>query len=113
NVPKIKISEEKITYPGIKQVYRIFDKDGLFKEDLLALKDEPEPMDSEDLLKQIMKNGELIRSLPHIEKIQGFYIENMKKLPNIYKSLEQIQTSRIKISEELDNLTNALKKKYQ
>ncbi len=41
-VPKIKISEnhEKITNPGIKKVYRIYNKDGLAIADLIAGKDE-------------------------------------------------------------------------
>jgi len=113
NVPKIKISEGKLTYPGIKQVWRIFDKDGMFKEDLLSLIEEPALANSEDLLKQFMKNGELIRTLPSIDDIQGYYFENMKKLPNLYKKLGEIQTSSMRISEKLDNLTNSLKIKYQ
>jgi len=113
NVPKIKISEEKLTYPGIKQVWRIFDKGGMFKEDLLSLIEEPALANSEDLLKQFMKNGELIRTLPSIDDIQGYYFENMKKLPNLYKKLGEIQASNMRISEKLDNLTNSLKIKYQ
>ncbi|MHA1986588.1 MAG: nicotinate phosphoribosyltransferase [Promethearchaeota archaeon] len=113
NVPKIKISEEKLTYPGIKQVWRIFDEDGMFKEDLLSLIEEPALANSEDLLKEFMKNGELIRTLPSIDEIQRFYIENMKRLPNLYKKLEEIQTSNMRISEKLENLTNSLKIKYK
>jgi len=33
--PKIKISEGKITYPGKKQVYRIYNNKGKFKKDIL------------------------------------------------------------------------------
>lgn len=41
-VPKIKISEtvEKITNPGLKEVYRIYDENGLAVADLLTCKDE-------------------------------------------------------------------------
>lgn len=38
--PVIKLSSAKVTYPGIKQVYRLTDDLGYYKEDLLALKDE-------------------------------------------------------------------------
>ena len=85
----------------------------MFKEDLLSLIEEPALANSEDLLKQFMKNGELIRTLPSIDDIQGYYFENMKKLPNLYKKLGEIQTSNMRISEKLDNLTNSLKIKYQ
>lgn len=42
-IPKIKISEnvEKITNPGLKKVYRIFDEKGYAISDLLTLADEP------------------------------------------------------------------------
>jgi nicotinate phosphoribosyltransferase len=110
-IPKIKISEKKITYPGIKQVYRIFDINGMFKEDILSLDDELPPSNSEPLLTPIMKDGELITSLPNIDDIQAFYLKNIKKLPGDYKKLEEIYINNLKISEKLQNLTNSLKEK--
>ncbi|MBA7703863.1 Nicotinate phosphoribosyltransferase pncB2 [subsurface metagenome] len=112
NIPKIKVSEEKIAYPGKKQVYRIYDKDGMFKEDILSLENEPSPPDSEALLIPIMKNGELIIELPEINEIQEFYLDNIKKLPNSYKKLEKINIAELKISEKLQNLTDSLKSQY-
>ncbi len=40
--PKIKLSEnsEKITNPGNKTIYRIYDNEGMIKADLIALTDE-------------------------------------------------------------------------
>ena len=54
-VPRIKISEEKVTYPGKKQIYRIYDDKGIFKEDVLMLDDEPAPSNSEAILIPIME----------------------------------------------------------
>lgn len=113
NTPKIKISEEKITYPGIKQVYRVYDKNGKFKEDILALDEESTPSDSTPLLQPIMKNGELIRKLPKIDDIQTFYRDNIKKLPELYKDLEEVQTFELKLSKNLDKLTRSLKEKFR
>ncbi|MBY8989773.1 MAG: nicotinate phosphoribosyltransferase [Candidatus Lokiarchaeota archaeon] len=112
-IPKIKNSEEKITYPGIKQVYRLYDEDGLFKHDLLTLDNEPAPADSKSLLKPILKRGELITKLPELDKIQLFYTENIRKLPGTYKNLEKIQIVSLKLSEKLSLLTNSLKEKYR
>ncbi len=109
--PKIKISEEKITYPGKKQIYRFFDKDGIFKEDILSLENEPSPSNSEALLIPIMKNGKLITELPKIDDIQKFYTGNIKRLPKEYMKLEEIDIFKLKISEELQNLTDSLKQK--
>ena len=110
--PKIKISEEKMTYPGIKQTFRIYDENRVFKEDLLALADEAPPSNSEPLLVPIMKNGKLIYKLPKIDDIQDYYLKNIKKLPNNYKQLEQINISSLKISKKLKDLTDSLKKKF-
>ncbi len=110
--PRIKISEDKITYPGIKQIFRIYDKNGMFKDDILTLDDESAPPNSESLLNQIMKNGELISDLPNIDEIQRYYLENIKKLPEEYKTLIETRVFKIKISDKLTNLTDSLKEKY-
>ncbi|MFX1504071.1 MAG: nicotinate phosphoribosyltransferase, partial [Promethearchaeota archaeon] len=112
NIPKIKISEEKITYPGKKQVYRIYDTKGLFKEDILSLENEPIPSNAEPLLIPVIKNGKLLSKMPNINEIQKFYLDNIKKLPDFYKKLEKIEVPKVKISKKLQLLTNTLKMKY-
>jgi inorganic pyrophosphatase len=79
---------------------------------LLALDDEPTPPNSEELLIQVMKNGKLIGDLTNINEIQQYYLENIKKLPDIYKSLEEKQIFKLKLSDKLTDLTNSLKEKY-
>ena len=110
--PRIKISEEKITYPGIKQVFRIYDKNGIFKEDILALNEEAPPSNSEALLIPVMKNGKLVDELPKLDEIQQYYLDNIKKLPENYKKLKEVQLFKLIISKRLNDLTNSLKKKY-
>jgi len=112
NVPKIKISEEKTTYPGKKQVYRIYEDNGMFKEDVLALEEDQGPSNSENLLIPIMKNGNLIEKLPKIDEIRAFYLKNIKKLPDKYKKLEEIRTFNLKISDKFEELRDLLKQKY-
>ena len=113
NEAKIKVSEDKITFPGIKQVFRVYNENGEFKEDILALESEPIPTNSEALLEPIMRNGKLITKLPKIDEIQQFYLENIKRLPQRYKKLEQAQISTLNVSPELKTLTDLLRKKYQ
>ena len=110
-VPRIKISEDKVTYPGKKQIYRIYDNKEIFKEDVLMLDDEPAPSTSEAILIPIMEKGKLIYKLPNLNEIQKFYLENIKNLPAEYKKLEENQIFKLKISEKLKELTNSLKKK--
>lgn len=97
-IPKIKISEtpEKITNPGIKEIYRVYDKDGKAVADYLAVKgeeiDSSNPVRYVDpinywknrsfvdctfkpLQKQIFQKGELVYDLPSLEDIKA-YVRN-------------------------------------
>jgi len=111
-IPKIKVSEEKLTYPGIKQINRIFDKSGMFKEDILRLDEEPEVPNSKPLLIPIMRDGKLIYELPKIDEIRQYYLKNMENLPKGYKVLKENHLFKLKISQKLESLTESLKGKY-
>lgn len=97
-IPKIKVSEtvEKITNPGIKEVYRVYDREGKAVADYLAVKgeeiDASRPVRYVDpvnywknrcfvdctfkpLQKQIFKDGELVYDLPDLEEIKN-YVRN-------------------------------------
>lgn len=110
--PKIKTSEDKITFPGKKQVYRIFDKDGIFKEDLMMLENESPPPDSEVFLIPIMKEGNLVNQLPNLDEIKQYFLSNIERLPNEFKDLEKSQGSKVLISKKLSDLTNSLRLKH-
>jgi nicotinate phosphoribosyltransferase len=110
--PKIKISEDKLTYPGKKQIYRVYNKQGEFKEDFLMLDNEPTPPDSEALLITVMENGKLIYELPNLDEIQQFYLSNIKKLPDKYKSLDENSIFKLRISKKLSELINSLTEKF-
>jgi len=110
--PKIKTSEDKLTYPGKKQIYRIYNEQGKFKEDVLSLDNEKAPPNSETLLMPVMKQGILITVLPELNKIQQYYYENIEKLPNIFKELEENPIFKVRISKKLSELTNSLTEKF-
>ena len=110
--PKIKISEDKITYPGKKQVYRFYNKQGEFNKDLLMLDDEPAPPNSEALLIPVMKEGILLEELPDLNNIQQYYNENIKSLPRGFKVLEKNHIFKLEISRKLRELTSTLAEKF-
>ncbi len=112
NKPRIKISEDKLTYPGKKQIYRFYNGQGEFKEDILMLESEPTPLNSEALLIPVMKEGLLITELPDLNNIQQYYNKNIEKLPNNFKELEENHIFQLKISSELSKLTSSLTKKF-
>ena len=109
---KIKISEEKFTYPGKKQIYRIYNEQGTFKEDVLMLDNDEAPTNSEALLIPIMKKGNLISKIPQLMEIQQYYLKNIKKLPSEYKTLDENHVFKLKISKKLRELINSLTRKY-
>jgi len=112
NKPKIKISEDKLTYPGKKQIYRFYHGQGEFKEDILMLESEPKPLNSEALLIPVMKEGLLITKLPDLNSIQQYYTKNIEKLPNNFKELEENHIFQLYISSKLSELTSSLTKKF-
>jgi nicotinate phosphoribosyltransferase len=109
--PRIKTSEDKLTYPGRKQLYRLYDNKGIFFKDIITLVEEPCIPNSEILLKQVMEKGKLKIRIPNLKEIQRYYLENIKKLPNPFKILDNEVDYKVEISEELRRLTIALQNK--
>lgn len=103
-IPKIKISEniEKITNPGFKSVYRLYDKDtDKAVADVITLDGEKIPEGSnyeifdpdvvwkrktvsnfyaKNLRKQIFKNGEQVYEPPKLEDIKNYCSEQISTL---------------------------------
>ncbi len=93
--PRIKVSEspEKITNPGRKQVYRIYNEDGQAVADLITLFDEPvdltapyryvdpikpwknrsfENCTAKPLLQRVIKDGKRVVNLPTLEELRTY-----------------------------------------
>ncbi|MCA9606846.1 MAG: nicotinate phosphoribosyltransferase [Myxococcales bacterium] len=56
-IPVIKLSEGKITWPGPKQVWRVSAPDGTLDHDVLELADAPGPDGATPLLRPVMRGG--------------------------------------------------------
>ena len=80
-IPAIKFSDnpEKTTNPGIKNVYRLYDADGMAKADILALEDE-----------QIIENKEYFAAL---NDISGVSKSKLKK---------HLSFRRVSLEEKID-----------
>jgi nicotinate phosphoribosyltransferase len=103
-VPKIKVSEnvEKITNPGFKRVYRLFDKDtGQAFADVVALADERPPtgddyaivdpystkkykklsnFEAQELLVPIFIKGKLVYDSPSVKDIRAYCLQNISEM---------------------------------
>jgi nicotinate phosphoribosyltransferase len=78
-LPTMKLSRGKVTYPGRKQVFRVQDRAGRFRRDVLGL--EGEKISGRPLLIKVIDRGRLIYKTPALSKIQSFLKEGTSRFP--------------------------------
>ena len=105
--PIMKLSKDKITLPGRKQVYRFKNRVGDFRKDVIALHDEHAKGDP--LLVKVMEKGRLTYNLPTITEIRATAAENLVKLPAKYKVLTNAPTYPVELSQKLQQLIETTK----
>ncbi len=129
-IPKIKVSEnvEKITTPGFKTLYRLFDKDtNRALCDIIALDGEEIPEVEEyeifdpnavwkrkkisnyyvkNLRKEIFRNGECVYESPSIDEIKSYCAEQLDLMWDEMKRFENPQTYYVDLSYDLWKLKN-------
>ena len=127
-VPRIKISENpaKITNPGVKQLYRFYDRrSGKALADLLALDEEDfssgEPLEIFDpentwkrmtlcdyrmrqLLVPVFENGELVYVSPALSEIAAYAKQEMETFWDEYKRLNRPHRYKVDLSQKLYDL---------
>jgi len=106
--PTMKLSKNKATYPGRKQVYRIKDAKGRFVKDILAL--ENEKIKGAPLLKKVMNRGRLLQPEVKLEQIRKVTRKQLELLPADFKKLNVKKRYPVTLSRQLDNLISKLKK---
>ena len=106
--PIMKLSKDKITLPGRKQVYRCIDTEGNFKKDTIALANEK--VEGEPLLVKVMEKGKLTYALPSLEKIRAEAAFSLSKLPEEYKILTGSPSYPVELSRNLRKLVKSLKR---
>ena len=124
-IPKIKVSEnvEKITNPGFKSLFRLYDKDtDQALADLITLDGEKIPEDGEyeifdpaatwkkktvsnfyavNLRKQIFDGGKCVYESPSLDEIKSYCKKQMDAMWDEMKRLENPQTYYVDLSYEL------------
>ena len=128
--PKIKLSDNvsKMTNPGFKNVYRIYDKEGYAKADLITLRDEIiedgnieifdpnftykrtviEEAKVREMLNIVIKDGKLVSPFPSISEIKEYLQLELKTLYDEVKRFDNPHTYYVDLSTKLWNLKNEL-----
>jgi nicotinate phosphoribosyltransferase len=106
----MKFSEDKVTLPGRKSLFRILRSDGKFEKDLIALLGEkPDSKDSYPLLEKVMENGRIIHDLPSLSDIRERLRESLARLPDELKEIEEVHEYRAQISSALKSLMREIR----
>jgi nicotinate phosphoribosyltransferase len=88
-IPKLKTSIGKLTYPGSKQIYRIY-QDGKILQDIIGLEDEKfNEKNPVPLLKKVMSKGKICYKLPSVKKIRDYHLLQRETLPKEFRTLEK------------------------
>lgn len=136
-MPKIKISEniEKITNPGFKSVYRLYDKEtNKAIADVISLANESIPEDDDfeifdprfvwkrkkirnfkarNLQEQIFSRGECVYKLPKVQEIRQYCAEQMETLWEEILRFENPHQYYVDLSKELWKMKTELIESYK
>ncbi len=106
---RAKFSQNKATYPGKKQVFRLIDNHGKFVKDVIGLEDDDIPEDHITLLLPVIEKGKLVYDLPALETIRTDFLVNFDRLDERFKRFDQPDVYPVRYSKKLQNLFNQLK----
>ncbi|MCE5189050.1 MAG: nicotinate phosphoribosyltransferase [Eubacteriales bacterium] len=130
-VPKIKISDnpEKVTNPGFKKVYRLYDKDNMAIADLISLENEEidcsrplrifDPIQTykrmtltdftaRELLVPVFIDGKQVYQCPDIHEIAAYAKRELASMWDEYKRLMMPHTYKVDLSDNLYDLKQKL-----
>jgi nicotinate phosphoribosyltransferase len=107
---KAKFSEEKVYYPGRKQVFR-FTQEGQYHHDVLARADETYP-DGGPLLQPLMRNGRRFSTRKSASLVREAVLANIDQLPQPYHALRDAPEYPLEKSDALLQLLEQVRRQY-
>jgi nicotinate phosphoribosyltransferase len=105
---RAKFSEEKVTYPGPKQVFRFRDSGGHYRGDVIARASEEYP-EAIPLLQPVMREGKRIMPSIAIRDVRLRAMEELARLPAGCRGLRQHDPYRVSFSQQLEDLLSTVR----
>ncbi len=105
---RAKFSEEKVTYPGRKQVFRFRDASGTYQKDLVACESETYP-GAAPLLELVMKGGKRTAPSPPLPEIQARVTRELSHLPHSIRQLNAESGYAVSFSARLKELLQEIR----
>ena len=106
--PVMKLSTDKVSLPGAKQVFRTKDAGGMFARDIIALEDEALP-GGLPVLEVVMKGGQRTGTAASLEEVRGRFQEDFAALDERFKALNNPPRYPVSISGGLERLTSKVR----
>ena len=103
-VPTMKLSVGKRTYPGRKQVWRVYER-GQAAHDLIGRSDEAGPAGGAPLLQRVVRDGRRLGPSPPLVELRAGARSAIAQLPPAVLRLEDPGTYPVRISQALGALT--------
>ncbi|XP_021243168.1 nicotinate phosphoribosyltransferase isoform X2 [Numida meleagris] len=127
--------EEKMTIPGIKAIYRLYDDAGHPFMDLMALEDEPSPSVGQELVVHVLgrkgeatkvwpnaveplhrmylRDGQVCEELPSLQEVRGHAQASLNLLSPVHRQLRNPQPYPVAVTEKLYLLLAELQRASQ
>lgn len=104
--PCRKRSEGKATWPGRKQVYRRYGRDGVCEHDLVTTLDDK--AEGTPLLEPVMRAGRRLAPSPALLDIRRLVATQLRQLPASLRTLEGAPAYEVRISPALQDLAHTV-----
>ena len=98
--PIRKLSSNKVTLAGRKQIFRHDDPNGVFQEDLIACRKEKRAT-GEPLLEPVMINGQRRKPAPPLVNIRKHFAKQFECLDQRYKTIDSHIVYPVRLSAQL------------
>lgn len=109
-IPTMKKSNNKVTYPGRKQIFRTV-IDGVIRSDRLSLQDE-QPQDNEEgLLIKVMEDGKTLQPTETLSQIRQRTTNSVASLPDEVRNINSDKSLTVNISDALESLQKSIASK--
>ncbi len=106
--PVMKLSSDKVSHPGAKQVFRVENPDGTFHHDVIGLKDES-VRGAEPLLEHVMSEGCAIGAVASLDDMRGRMRRDLERLDDGSRKLTAPAAYPVEFSRRLTTLSTQVR----
>jgi len=107
---RAKFSDEKATYPGRKQVFRLSDSAGQYCGDVIACEDERYP-EAQPQLSCVMSNGKRLKASPQLDAVRARTRQELARIPEACRRLGASQRYPVRFSSILQHLLETVRQR--